>query len=192
MHADPAVPPFTYLPIGTIRSPFHDTAGMPIQPNGARGVRGTVDIFGKYREGLSDLDGFARIILIYAFHKCTDHCLTVTPFLDTTARGVFATRSPRRPNAIGLSVHPAHRGEGHDPGGGGRGRPRRYPAPRHQAICARVRLVPRARPAAGWRRSRGMRRRPGRITGSGDALPRGYSSFRNPYPFRRRTPGDMP
>ncbi|MGD0081099.1 MAG: tRNA (N6-threonylcarbamoyladenosine(37)-N6)-methyltransferase TrmO [Methanoregula sp.] len=104
MHAEPTATAFTYPPIGTIRSPFHDTAGMPIQPNGARGVRGTVEVFGKYREGLSDLDGFARIILIYAFHQCTGCGLTVTPFLDSTPRGVFATRSPRRPNAIGLSV----------------------------------------------------------------------------------------
>ncbi len=93
-----------YSPIGTIRSPFRDVEGMPIQPNGARGVRGTVEVSGQYREGLADLDGFARIILIYAFHACKDHCLTVTPFLDTAPRGVFATRSPRRPNAIGLSI----------------------------------------------------------------------------------------
>ena len=59
---------------------------------------------GSTREGLSDLDGFARIILIYAFHRCKGQCLTVTPFLDTKARGVFSTRSPKRPNAIGLSV----------------------------------------------------------------------------------------
>jgi tRNA-Thr(GGU) m(6)t(6)A37 methyltransferase TsaA len=95
---------FTYTPIGTIHSPFHDIAGMPIQPNGARGTRGTIEIFAPYREGLRDLDGFERIILIYAFHRCTDRSLMVTPFLDTAPRGVFATRSPKRPNAIGLSV----------------------------------------------------------------------------------------
>jgi len=95
---------FVFNPIGTIRSPFTDVAGMPIQPTGARGVRGTVEIFGKYAEGLCDLDGFSRIILIYAFHKCDDCQLTVTPFLDTTPRGIFATRAPCRPNAIGLSV----------------------------------------------------------------------------------------
>jgi tRNA (adenine37-N6)-methyltransferase len=94
----------TYTPIGTIHSPFREISGMPIQPNGARGIRGTVEIHAPYREGLRDLDGFERVILIYAFHRCTDHRLTVTPFLDTTPRGVFATRSPKRPNAIGLSV----------------------------------------------------------------------------------------
>ena len=94
----------TYMPIGIIQSPFTDISGMPIQPAGARGVQGTVVIFREYAEGLSDLAGFSRIILIYAFHKCTSCQLTVTPFLDTTTHGIFATRAPCRPNAIGLSV----------------------------------------------------------------------------------------
>jgi len=98
----PAV--ITHTTIGTIHSPFHDIAGMPIQPNGARGTRGTIEIFPLYRDGLRDLDGFERIILIYAFHRCEDHQLVVKPFLDTTPRGIFATRSPKRPNAIGLSI----------------------------------------------------------------------------------------
>jgi tRNA (adenine37-N6)-methyltransferase len=95
---------FTFVPIGTIHTPFHDIAGMPIQPTGARGTKGTIAIAEAYREGLRDLGGFERIILIYVFHKCTDHQLMVKPFLDTTPRGIFATRSPKRPNAIGLSV----------------------------------------------------------------------------------------
>jgi tRNA (adenine37-N6)-methyltransferase len=94
----------SFVPIGTIHTPFHDIAGMPIQPTGSRGTKGTIAIAEEYREGLRDLDGFERIILIYAFHKCTDHLLVVKPFLDTTLRGIFATRSPKRPNAIGLSV----------------------------------------------------------------------------------------
>lgn len=98
------ITPVTYAPIGVIHSPFHDIAGMPIQPNGARGTRGTIEILAPYREGLADLDGFERVILIYAFHRCAGHSLTVRPFLDTTPRGIFATRSPRRPNAIGLST----------------------------------------------------------------------------------------
>jgi tRNA-Thr(GGU) m(6)t(6)A37 methyltransferase TsaA len=94
----------TYTPVGTIRSPFTDISGMPIQPAGARGIQGTVEIFREYAEGLSDLDGFSRIILIYGFHKCTFSQLTVTPFLDTKPHGIFATRAPCRPNAIGLSI----------------------------------------------------------------------------------------
>jgi len=99
-----AMTPFTVVPIGTIHTPFHDIAGMPIQPGGARGTRGTIVIAEEFREGLRDLDGFERIILIYAFHRCTGHSLMVKPFLDTIPRGVFATRSPRRPNPVGLSV----------------------------------------------------------------------------------------
>ena len=94
----------TYSPIGTIRSPFTDISGMPIQPTGARAVRGTVEISEQYAEGLADLDGFSRIILIYAFHKCASCQLTVTPFLDTITHGIFATRAPCRPNAIGISI----------------------------------------------------------------------------------------
>ncbi|HEX3002002.1 MAG TPA: tRNA (N6-threonylcarbamoyladenosine(37)-N6)-methyltransferase TrmO [Methanoregula sp.] len=97
-------PPITFNPVGIIHTPFCDIAGMPIQPNGARGTRGTIEIFPAYAGGLRDLIGFERIILIYAFHQCADHCLTVKPFLDTEIRGIFATRSPKRPNGIGLSV----------------------------------------------------------------------------------------
>ena len=77
---------------------------MPIQPNGARGIRGTVEISEEFKDGLNDIKGFSRIILIYAFHRCQSYNLTVTPFLDTIPRGVFATRAPCRPNPIGLSI----------------------------------------------------------------------------------------
>jgi tRNA-Thr(GGU) m(6)t(6)A37 methyltransferase TsaA len=77
---------------------------MPIQPTGAVGVRGSVIIDEQFREGLRDLCGFSRIILIYAFHRSQGYALEVTPFLDKVPHGVFATRAPRRPNAIGLSI----------------------------------------------------------------------------------------
>jgi len=93
-----------YRPIGVIHSPFRDTANMPIQPAGARGIAGTVVLDECYREGLKDLDGFSHIILIYHFHLSRGHSLLVKPFLDDAMRGVFATRAPRRPNPIGLSV----------------------------------------------------------------------------------------
>ncbi|OPY32877.1 MAG: S-adenosyl-L-methionine-binding protein [Methanoregula sp. PtaU1.Bin006] len=94
----------TFTPIGTIHSPFTDPAGMPIQPAGAKGVKGTVSIDEKYREGLRDIEGFSRIILIYAFHRANGYLLEVVPFLDTESHGIFATRAPKRPNAIGISV----------------------------------------------------------------------------------------
>lgn len=91
-------------PIGTIHSPFTEARGMPIQPSGAAGVTGTVEVLPAYREGLADLDGFSHIILIYHFHRSESFKLKVVPFMDTAERGLFATRAPRRPNAIGLSV----------------------------------------------------------------------------------------
>ena len=91
-------------PIGVIQSPFNDLNGMPIQPKAAEGISGTVTVFPDYREGLQDLAGFSHIILLYHFHRSTGFALSVVPFLDVTPRGVFATRAPRRPNPIGLSV----------------------------------------------------------------------------------------
>ena len=96
--------PLSIVPIGIIHSPFTDITGMPIQPTGARGIPGTVEVFSEYAEGLTDIEGFSHLFLIYAFHRCSSYVLTVRPFLDTTPRGVFATRAPRRPNAIGLSI----------------------------------------------------------------------------------------
>ncbi len=90
--------------IGTIHSPFTSLADMPVQPKGAAEKTGTVIIDRCYQEGLRDLEGFSHIYLIYHFHKASRTKLSVTPFLDTTSRGVFATRSPLRPNHIGLSV----------------------------------------------------------------------------------------
>jgi len=94
----------TYRPIGLIRSPFSETEGMPIQPAGARGVKGTIEIAPEFAAGLKDLEGFSHLIVIYHFHRSRGYDLTLTPFLDDRPRGVFATRAPRRPNAIGLSV----------------------------------------------------------------------------------------
>ena len=91
-------------PIGIIHSPFTDIENMPIQPKGAADVEGTVHIRESYIEGLKDLAGFSHIYLIYLFHKTQRISLTVTPFMDSTERGVFATRSPLRPNHIGLSI----------------------------------------------------------------------------------------
>ncbi len=93
-----------YRPIGLIHTPFKQRKGMPIQPSRGRGVRGTVEVAPEYADGLADLDGFSHVVLIYHFHRSRGFDLRVTPFLDTEKRGLFATRAPRRPNAIGLSV----------------------------------------------------------------------------------------
>ncbi|MEN6342897.1 MAG: tRNA (N6-threonylcarbamoyladenosine(37)-N6)-methyltransferase TrmO [Methanospirillum sp.] len=104
MNLDDAGNGVLFRPIGFVRSPFTEPVGMPIQPSGACGVRGSVEILPEFRDGLADLGGFSRIILIYLFHRSEGHTLRVVPFLDDRERGVFATRAPRRPNPIGFSV----------------------------------------------------------------------------------------
>jgi len=91
-------------PIGIIHTPFTKPEGMPIQPKGAAGISGTIKLFEEYHEGLKDLDGFSHIILLYHFHRSHGFKLQVVPFMDSELRGLFATRAPRRPNPIGISV----------------------------------------------------------------------------------------
>ncbi len=90
--------------IGIIHTPFHTLEGMPIQPTAAIGVQGTVEVFPEYEEGLQDIDGFSHLILLYHFHQSQGYNLRVVPFMDSQTRGLFATRAPRRPNPIGLSI----------------------------------------------------------------------------------------
>ena len=85
-----------FQPIGVIRTPYTEPKGMPIQPAGAAGVRGTVEVFEAYREGLADLDGFSHIVLLYHLHRSEGYMPRVVPFLDTAERGLFATRAPKR------------------------------------------------------------------------------------------------
>ena len=94
----------SYRPIGVIHSTFTNIEGMPIQPTGAAGIRGTVEVFPEFAEGLKDLDGFSHIILLYHFHQVQGAKLVVIPFMDSQPHGVFATRAPKRPNPIGLSI----------------------------------------------------------------------------------------
>jgi len=93
-----------FAPIGIIHSPFTEIEDMPIQPAGASGIKGTIEVFDRYQAGLRDLDGFSHIILLYHFHRSQGFNLIVVPFLDTQPRGLFATRAPKRPNGIGLSI----------------------------------------------------------------------------------------
>jgi len=94
----------TYMPIGVVRSPFTALAGMPIQTVAAQGIAGTVELAPGYAEGLKDIDGFSHLLLLVHLHLMNGFALEVTPFMDDQPRGVFATRSPRRPNPIGLSI----------------------------------------------------------------------------------------
>lgn len=94
----------TYRPIGVVHSPFKEARGTPIQPTAAKGTAGTIELFPEFAEGLEDVDGFSHIILIYHFHLAKKPSLKVRPYMDVRTRGVFATRAPSRPNAIGISI----------------------------------------------------------------------------------------
>jgi len=91
-------------PVGIIHTPFEDISGMPIQPLAAKGIKGYIALFPEYLEGLIDLEGFSHITLLYHFHKIYGYHLKVQPFMDTEEHGIFATKSPKRPNAIGFST----------------------------------------------------------------------------------------
>jgi tRNA-Thr(GGU) m(6)t(6)A37 methyltransferase TsaA len=93
-----------YRPIGIIHSPFKEPKGTPIQPAGAKGINGTVELFPEYAEGLKDIEGFSHIVLLYHFHLSKGSVLVVKPYMDSEAHGVFAMRGPSRPNSIGVSV----------------------------------------------------------------------------------------
>ncbi|MGQ9582514.1 MAG: tRNA (N6-threonylcarbamoyladenosine(37)-N6)-methyltransferase TrmO [Thermoplasmatota archaeon] len=90
-------------PIGIIHSPFKNLKDIPIQPRFSK-ARGDVEVFRSYSAGLRAIDGFSHIILLYYFQESRGEKLLVKPYLDRRLRGVFATRSPHRPNHIGLSV----------------------------------------------------------------------------------------
>lgn len=90
--------------IGCIHSPHRDPAVTPIQPRFARGVQGRVEIFEPFANGLEDLEGFSHLFLVYHLHRADPPRLRVVPFMDDRTRGVFATRHPARPNALGLSL----------------------------------------------------------------------------------------
>jgi tRNA-Thr(GGU) m(6)t(6)A37 methyltransferase TsaA len=93
-----------YSPIGIIHTPFSTPEGTPIQPRGAAGIEGTVEVFPEFVDGLADLQGFSHIFLIYHFHLAKPFSLQVKPFLDDKPHGLFATRAPSRPNPVGLSI----------------------------------------------------------------------------------------
>ncbi|PID72635.1 MAG: tRNA (N6-threonylcarbamoyladenosine(37)-N6)-methyltransferase TrmO [Desulfobulbus propionicus] len=94
--------PFTQ--IGIIHSSIDSPENAPIQPKGAADIVGEAEVYPQFAAGLQDLEGFSHIYLLYHCHKAKRMELVVTPFMDTVERGVFATRSPLRPNHIGLSI----------------------------------------------------------------------------------------
>jgi tRNA-Thr(GGU) m(6)t(6)A37 methyltransferase TsaA len=94
---------FVMRPIGVIHSPFQEKEQTPIQPSHSQ-AQGRVEVYPEFAAGLEDIEGFSHIILLYVFHQSSGFTLQVKPFLDDRLHGLFATRYPRRPNPIGISV----------------------------------------------------------------------------------------
>ena len=93
-----------FRPIGVIRSEHVVPHETPIQPVYARDCRGRVELLPEFADGLHDIDGFSHIYLIYHLDRAEAPKLRVKPYLQDKEHGIFSTRFPQRPNAIGLSI----------------------------------------------------------------------------------------
>ena len=91
-------------PIGEIRSPYKQNKDMPIQGTFRSDVEAWIELVEKYTGGLKGMDGFSHAIILYYFHKSQREDIEGEPFLEANKHGIFARRSPHRPNHIGLSV----------------------------------------------------------------------------------------
>jgi tRNA-Thr(GGU) m(6)t(6)A37 methyltransferase TsaA len=95
---------FEMRPIGFVRSPYSETSQIPKGCGAKHEAEGVLEILPEFEEGLTDIEGFSHLFVIWAFHKAEGFSLLGKPPTDDRPHGVFATRSPRRPNPIGLTV----------------------------------------------------------------------------------------
>ena len=91
-------------PIGYVRSAYQDTREVPKGLGAKHEMEGVLEIRPEFEPGLADIEGFSHLFVIWAFDRVEGFDLVATPPSDNRAHGVFATRSPRRPNPIGLTV----------------------------------------------------------------------------------------
>jgi tRNA-Thr(GGU) m(6)t(6)A37 methyltransferase TsaA len=94
----------TMYPIGVIHSPYRENKNIPIQGRFKDDVEAWVELNDEYVKGFRDLDGFSHAILLYYFHRSDREYIEGKPFLEDDTHGIFAIRSPHRPNHIGLSI----------------------------------------------------------------------------------------
>lgn len=95
---------FSPRPIGHVHSPFKTTSEIPKGLGAQHAAEGALEILPEFETGLTDIDGFSHLIVLWVFDRATGFDLIGTPPCDNRPHGVFATRSPRRPNPIGLTV----------------------------------------------------------------------------------------
>ena len=103
---------FTSRPIGFVSSPYTDTKQIPKGLGVKHDAEGLLKILPEFEAGLKDVEGFSHLFVVWEFDRSTDFDLVANPPSDNRPHGVFATRSPRRPNPIGLTVVELLRREG--------------------------------------------------------------------------------
>jgi tRNA (adenine37-N6)-methyltransferase len=103
---------FVMRPIGTVHSPYRDTAQVPRGKGAEHHAEGVLEIAPELEAGLADIEGFSHLYVLWVFDRAEGYSLSATPPTDTRSHGVFATRSPRRPNPIALTVVQLLRREG--------------------------------------------------------------------------------
>jgi tRNA-Thr(GGU) m(6)t(6)A37 methyltransferase TsaA len=103
---------FTPQPIGFVSSPYKNTGEIPKGLGAKHEAQGTLKILPEFEAGLTDIEGFSHLIVIWEFDRSSGLDLLGTPPSDNRPHGVFATRSPRRPNPLGLTVVELLRREG--------------------------------------------------------------------------------
>ena len=103
---------FAMQPVGTVRSPYNDPAQIPKGPGAEHRAEGVLEILPQLEAGLTDIEGFSHLFVLWVFDRVEGFDLLATPPTDTRPHGVFATRAPRRPNPIGLTVVTLLRREG--------------------------------------------------------------------------------
>src|SRR5919106_5384869 len=103
---------FTFSPIGYVRSPYASTSQIPKGCGAEHRAEGTLEILPAFEIGLTDIEGFSHLFVIWIFDRAGEAELLGRPPTDNRPHGVFATRSPRRPNPIGLTVVKLLRREG--------------------------------------------------------------------------------
>jgi tRNA-Thr(GGU) m(6)t(6)A37 methyltransferase TsaA len=95
---------FTPQPIGFVRSPFKDTTAIPKGPGAKHPEEGALEILPAFAEGLTDIEGYSHLMVLWVFDRSRGFDLMVTPPTDNRPHGLFSTRAPRRPNPIALTI----------------------------------------------------------------------------------------
>jgi len=95
---------FQVTPIGFIRCAYTDRSQIPKGLGAEHHAEGVLEILPEFKEGLKDIEGFSHLFILWIFHQAEGYDLIATPPTDNLPHGVFATRSPQRPNPVGLTV----------------------------------------------------------------------------------------